>query len=69
MTRDPRTLDQNPLVVDPANVDAVLHDRPSPSRPPLKAPLAENDAEYDDAAAMKDRRPPDVRVPPASRRG
>ncbi|WP_043879139.1 hypothetical protein [Azorhizobium caulinodans] len=63
MTRDPRTLDQNPLVVDPANEDAVLNDRPSPARPPLEGPLAPNDAEYEDSAP-DDRRPPDVRVPP-----
>lgn len=33
MTLDPRNLDQNPLVIDPANVDAVLNDRPTPASP------------------------------------
>lgn len=39
MARDPRRLDQNPVVIDPANIDAVLNDRPTPvtnaSEPPL----------------------------------
>lgn len=46
MTRDPRNLDQNPLVIDPANVDAVLHDRPTPASPPLKPAQHETHAEY-----------------------
>ncbi|MGU3494956.1 hypothetical protein ACLBXM_13015 [Xanthobacteraceae bacterium A53D] len=68
MTRDPRTLDQNPVVVDPANVDAVLNDRPTPARPPLKAPLEENKSEYKDRPAANDDRAPDVRVPPGKDR-
>lgn len=41
MARDPRQLDQNPVVIDPANVDAVLDDRPTPVSDPLKPPLDE----------------------------
>ncbi len=59
MTRDPRTLDQIPLVIDPANVDAVLNDRPSPAAPPLKAPLDETSAEYSDKPDPKADQPPD----------
>ncbi len=43
MVRDPRTLDQNPVVVDPANVDAVLDDRTTAVSNPLKPPLDEVD--------------------------
>lgn len=43
MARDPRTLDQNPVVVDPANVDAVLEDRPTAVSDPLAPPLDEVD--------------------------
>lgn len=41
MARDPRELDQNPVVIDPANVDAVLDDRPTPVTDPLAPPLDE----------------------------
>ena len=41
MPRDPRQLDQNPVVIDPANVDAVLDDRPTPVTDPFKPPLDE----------------------------
>jgi len=41
MARDPRQLDQNPVVIDPANVDAVLDDRPTPVSDPLNPPLDE----------------------------
>ncbi len=41
MARDPRELDQNPVVIDPANVDAVLEDRPTPVSDLLKPPLDE----------------------------
>ncbi|QIB32717.1 hypothetical protein [Ancylobacter pratisalsi] len=41
MVRDPRRLDQNPVVVDPANVDAVLEDRATDISSPLKPPLEE----------------------------
>ncbi len=34
MVRDPRRLDQNTVVIDPANVDAVLDDRPTPVTKP-----------------------------------
>ncbi|WP_421700315.1 hypothetical protein [Ancylobacter sp.] len=43
MVRDPRTLDQNPVVVDPANVDAVLDDRTTAVSNPLTPPLDEVD--------------------------
>ena len=36
MVRDPRQLDQNPVVIDPADVNAVLDDRPTPQGNPLK---------------------------------
>ncbi|MBS7542729.1 hypothetical protein [Ancylobacter oerskovii] len=41
MTRDPRRLDQNPVVIDPADVDAVLDDRPTPPGDPLKPAMKE----------------------------
>ncbi|MCJ8143354.1 hypothetical protein MKI84_10550 [Ancylobacter sp. A5.8] len=41
MVRDPRLLDQNPVVIDPADVDAVLDDKPTPPGNPLKPPLDE----------------------------
>lgn len=41
MVRDPRRLDQNTVVIDPANVDAVLDDRPTPVTKPSEPPLAE----------------------------
>ncbi|GAB4067588.1 hypothetical protein KHC28_18235 [Ancylobacter sonchi] len=41
MVRDPRQLDQNPVVIDPADVDAVLEDRPTPPGPPLQPALDE----------------------------
>lgn len=41
MVRDPRQLDQNPVVIDPADVDAVLDDRPTPVSPTLQPPLDE----------------------------
>lgn len=41
MARDARRLDQNPVVIDPANVDAVLHDRPTPVSDPSAPPLDE----------------------------
>lgn len=41
MVRDPRQLDQNPVVVDPANVDAVLEDRATDVSSPLAPPLEE----------------------------
>lgn len=41
MVRDPRQLDQNPVVIDPADVDAVLDDRPTPPGNPLKPALDE----------------------------
>lgn len=54
MARDPRNLDQNPVVIDPANVDAVLEDRPTKVTDPLAPPLDEvvDDAsdEVDDQA-------------------
>ncbi|GGF69849.1 hypothetical protein GCM10007301_31960 [Azorhizobium oxalatiphilum] len=68
MTRDARNLDQNPLVVDPANLDAVLKDRPSPARPPLKEPLKEHHAEYKDQPREKEDGHPDARVPPREKR-
>ncbi|GLK70930.1 hypothetical protein KHC23_09185 [Ancylobacter dichloromethanicus] len=43
MVRDPRKLDQNPVVVDPANVDAVLDDRTTSVTSPLRPPLDEVD--------------------------
>ncbi|WP_051661221.1 hypothetical protein [Bosea sp. 117] len=43
--RDPRQLDQNPVVIDPANVDAVLNDRPTPVTSPRKPPLDDIDDE------------------------
>lgn len=43
MVRDPRQLDQNPVVVDPANVDAVLDDRLTEVSDPLAPPLDEVD--------------------------
>lgn len=52
MVRDPRTLDQNPVVVDPANVDAVLEDRPTDVSDPKAPPLGEirNDNDPKDGA-------------------
>ncbi|MFT0862456.1 hypothetical protein [Ancylobacter sp. G4_0304] len=41
MVRDPRTLDQNPVVIDPADVDAVLDDTPTPAGNPLKPAMDE----------------------------
>ena len=41
MVLDPRRLDQNTVVVDPANVDAVLEDRTTAVSNPLKPPLDE----------------------------
>lgn len=41
MVRDPRRLDQNTIVIDPANVDAVLNDRPTPVTNPSAPPLDE----------------------------
>jgi hypothetical protein len=41
MVRDPRRLDQNPVVIDPANVDAVLDDRPTPVSNPSQPALDE----------------------------
>lgn len=43
MVRDPRTLDQNPVVIDPADVDAVLDDKPTKTSPPLQPPMDEVD--------------------------
>jgi hypothetical protein len=43
MVRDPRRLDQNPVVIDPANVDAVLDDRTTAVSDPLAPPLDEVD--------------------------
>ncbi|MCK0209292.1 hypothetical protein MWN33_14750 [Starkeya koreensis] len=43
MVRDPRQLDQNPVVIDPANVDAVLDDRLTKVSDPLAPPLDEVD--------------------------
>lgn len=56
--RDPRRLDQNPVVIDPANVEAVLEDRPTPVSSPSKPPSDEIDdadvseEEREDAAAL-----------------
>lgn len=52
MVRDPRRLDQNPVVVDPANVDAVLDDRMTAVSDPLAPPLRElhNDNDPADGA-------------------
>ncbi|MCK0197185.1 hypothetical protein MWN34_09695 [Ancylobacter sp. 6x-1] len=52
--RDPRLLDQNPVVVDPANVDAVLDDRPTPVTSPKDPPLAEVDDKDVDASDKAD---------------
>ncbi|WP_423295867.1 hypothetical protein [Ancylobacter sp. VNQ12] len=41
MVRDPRLLDQNPVVIDPANVKAVLEDRPTAVSDPRRPPLGE----------------------------
>jgi len=41
MVRDPRRLDQNPVVIDPANVEAVLKDRPTAVSDPRRPPLGE----------------------------
>ncbi|MFK8250397.1 hypothetical protein [Ancylobacter terrae] len=49
MARDPRLLDQNPIVIDPADVDAVLDDRPTPVSPANRPPMAEIDSDNDDA--------------------
>ncbi|WP_428030689.1 hypothetical protein [Ancylobacter sp.] len=43
MVLDPRKLDQNTVVVDPANIDAVLEDRTTAVSDPLKPPLGEVD--------------------------
>ncbi|HSI42179.1 MAG TPA: hypothetical protein VLA00_16670 [Xanthobacteraceae bacterium] len=43
MVRDPRMLDQNPVVIDPADVDAVLKDEPTPVSNPLRPPMSEVD--------------------------
>ncbi|TCK28873.1 hypothetical protein EV667_2887 [Ancylobacter aquaticus] len=43
MVLDPRKLDQNTVVVDPANVDAVLEDRTTAVSDPLAPPLGEVD--------------------------
>lgn len=43
MVRDPRQLDQNPVVIDPANVEAVLKDRPTAVSSPFRPPLDEVD--------------------------
>ncbi len=59
MTRDPRTLDQNPVVIDPANVDAVLNDRPTPASPALAPNSGESHAEY-----TQPERHPDPRATP-----
>jgi hypothetical protein len=61
MVRDPRTLDQNPVVIDPADVDAVLEDRPTPGGNPLKPSLDEVDhpdepQRKDNVFAVKTRR-------------
>lgn len=59
MTRDPRTFDQNPVVIDPANVDAVLNDRPTPASPTLGPYEGESHAEY-----KQPERHPDPRATP-----
>jgi len=41
MVRDPRRLDQNTVVTDPANVDAVLDDRATDVSDPMTPPLDE----------------------------
>ncbi|MBB3771924.1 hypothetical protein FHS55_002533 [Angulomicrobium tetraedrale] len=41
MARDPRLLDQNPVVIDPADVEAVLKDEPTPISDPRHPPLEE----------------------------
>ena len=43
MVLDPRKLDQNTVVIDPANVDAVLEDRTTAVSDPLHPPLGEVD--------------------------
>lgn len=55
MARDPRLLDQNPVVIDPANVDAVLEDRPTAVSDPSKPPLEEvhNDNHPTDGTSPK----------------
>lgn len=57
MVRDPRTLDQNPVVVDPANVEAVLDDRltdvSDPNAPPLDEITNDNDP-HDGARRERD---------------
>ncbi|WP_250152551.1 hypothetical protein [Ancylobacter radicis] len=52
MVRDPRILDQNPVVVDPANVDAVLEDRTTDVSDSKAPPLDEihNDNDPKDGA-------------------
>ncbi|WGD31907.1 hypothetical protein AncyloWKF20_08825 [Ancylobacter sp. WKF20] len=52
MARDPRTLDQNPVVVDPANIDAVLDDRLTDVSDPKTPPMGEirNDNDPKDGA-------------------
>lgn len=51
MVRDPRRLDQNPVVIDPADVEAVLNDTPTPVSDPRQPPLDEvsHDDEPSDA--------------------
>ncbi|MBS7538396.1 hypothetical protein [Ancylobacter lacus] len=50
--RDPRTLDQNPVVIDPANVDAVLEDRPTAVTSPARPPAGEIDDDDVEASDM-----------------
>jgi hypothetical protein len=66
MVRDPRNLDQNPVVIDPAKVDAVLKDRPTSVTNPMAPP--DDVIEDDGKGEPRDRhadRPPTRRPPPS----
>lgn len=56
MARDPRLLDQNPIVIDPADVDAVLDDRPTPVTPAHRPPMSEIDSDNDDTPSDHSKR-------------
>ncbi|MCB4768171.1 hypothetical protein LGR54_06100 [Ancylobacter sp. Lp-2] len=76
MVRDPRQLDQNPIVIDPADVDAVLDDRPTPPGHPLKPaldevshprPLSESDRQKTSGKPVSGRVPGNARPVPVAR--
>lgn len=56
MVRDPRRLDQNPVVTDPANVDAVREERLTAVSNPLKPPLDEISNDRDERDGAPDKR-------------